>query len=93
VAAARERGQVGEGVGEPGRLVGQMDKAVLDRRRLGVEAHDLVAVRRMARHMRKAGVDQVLSAGNVVRIFSMLRLCGGFSCQKQEPSLYCNRDE
>ena len=60
VAAGRERGQFGEVVGEPGRLVGQMDEAVLDRRRLGVEAHDLVAIRGIARHMRKARVDQVL---------------------------------
>jgi hypothetical protein len=51
MAAGGESGQFGEGVGEPGRLVGQMDEAVLERPRLGTEAHDLIAVGRMARHM------------------------------------------
>ena len=31
-------------VGEPVCGLGQVDEAVLDRRRLGVEAHDLVAI-------------------------------------------------
>ncbi len=42
VAAGGERRQFRDIVGEPVRLVRQVDEAVLDRRRLGAEAHDLI---------------------------------------------------
>ena len=47
-------------VGEPVGNFGQVDEAVLDRRGLGVQAHDLVAVGLVARDAGKAGVDEVL---------------------------------
>ena len=47
VAEGGKGGEFGDGAGEPARLVRQMDEAVLGRRRLRVQAHDLVS-RQMA---------------------------------------------
>ena len=47
-------------VGEPVCGLGQVDEAVLDRGGLGVQAHDLVAVRFVWRDARKAGVKEIL---------------------------------
>ncbi len=60
VAAGGEGRELGEVIGEPRRLLGHEDEAVLDHGRLRVEPHDLVAVRGKARDMRKAVADQVL---------------------------------
>src|SRR6185436_13492076 len=46
--AVREDGQFVEVLGEPGSRLGNVDKAVLDHRRLRVQAHDLVVDRRAA---------------------------------------------
>ena len=60
VAAGGKHGELAKVVGEPMRLFRQMDEAVLDRRRLRVQAHDLVAVGLVARDAREARLDQVL---------------------------------
>ena len=44
VAGVREQHEFGEMIGQPRGGPGEMDEAVLDRRGLRVEAHDLVAV-------------------------------------------------
>ena len=53
-------GQIVKIIGEPVGGLGQGDEAVLDRRGLGVQAHDLVAVRLLWRDLRKADVQEVL---------------------------------
>ena len=40
--------------------LGQVDEAVFDRRGLGVQAHDLVAVRFVSGDPRKAGIEEVV---------------------------------
>jgi hypothetical protein len=52
--------QLVEVFGEPRRGLGEVDKAVLDHRGLGVHAHRLVAGRLIARHAVAAVFDQIL---------------------------------
>ena len=61
VAAGRKRRDLAQIIGEPGGFVRQEDEAVLDHRRLRVQAHDLVALGRIARDMREPIMDQVLN--------------------------------
>src|SRR5208337_3983663 len=60
VAGSGKGRELRDVVGEPGRLVRQPQEAVLDHSRLGVQAHDLVAVRLHARHVRHPRLDQLL---------------------------------
>ena len=60
VPAIREHRQLMQIVGEPVGLAGQVDEPILDRRGLRVKPHDLVAVRLVARHFRKPGLDELL---------------------------------
>jgi len=60
VLAARQRRQLMEVFGEPPRLLGQVDKAVLDHRDLGVHPHDLVGGRLVAANSMATVIDQVL---------------------------------
>ena len=50
VTAVGELGQLVQIAGEPVRLAGKMHETILDRRRLGMEAHDFVAFGLEARH-------------------------------------------
>src|SRR5208337_4118241 len=60
VPAGGKGRELGDIVGEPGRRVRQPDKTVLDRRRLRMQPHDLVAFRGTAPDVRQPGIDQVL---------------------------------
>jgi len=51
---------------EPGRLLGQMDKAVLDHRVLRLHAHDFVRLRLIAGDGRHTFLDQLRARGFIL---------------------------
>ena len=60
VLAAREDRHLVEVFGKPGRRLGKVHKAVVDGRRLGVQTHDLVALRPVAGDAMAVIDDQLL---------------------------------
>jgi hypothetical protein len=73
VLAVGEHRQLVQVFGKPAGLLGQMKKAVLDHRGLGVHAHDLVRLRLVAGDGVQAQFDQLLDQLGARRLSSINR--------------------